>query len=76
MQSSAVITGQVYHDISHTTALTNAEYKWDFRFTKDTPYLFLTGELWSVYCEEFGVNWPRYNGTALYVWNQLEFTEI
>ena len=24
-------------------------------------------ELWGVYCEEFGENWPRYNGTALYL---------
>ena len=24
----------------------------DFRITSDTPYLALTGELWSVYCEE------------------------
>ena len=23
-------------------------------------------ELWDVYCEEFGENWPRFNGTALY----------
>ena len=34
---------------------------------KDTPYLALTGELWGVFCEDFGENWPRYNGTALYV---------
>ena len=24
------------------------------------------GELWGVYCEDLGENWPRYNGTALY----------
>ena len=24
------------------------------------------GELWSVYCEDFGEKWPRYNGIALY----------
>ena len=30
------------------------------------PYLTLTCELWGVYCSEFGENWPRYNGTALY----------
>ena len=26
----------------------------------------VTGELWGVYCEDLGENWPRYNGTALY----------
>ena len=37
-----------------------------FRITTGTPYLTLTGELWGVYCEDFGENRPRYNGTALY----------
>ena len=27
----------------------------------DTPYLALTDELWGVYWENFGENWPRYN---------------
>ena len=35
----------------------------DIRITTDTPNLALTGELWSVFCEDFGENWPRYNGT-------------
>ena len=35
-------------------------------FSKDTPYIALKGELWGVFCEEFGENWPR-NNTALYV---------
>ena len=39
---------------------------WDFRITKGTPYLALTGKLWSVCLEDFEENWPRYNGTALY----------
>ena len=43
-----------------------AECELDFRITTDTPYLALTGKLWSVYCEDLGENWPRYNGTALY----------
>ena len=34
---------------------------------KGIPYLALTGELWGVYCDDLGKNWPRYNGTALYV---------
>ena len=28
-----------------------AEYQSDAGFTKDTPYLALTGELWGVFCE-------------------------
>ena len=36
-------------------------------FSKDTPYLALTGELWGVICEDLGENWPLYNGTALYL---------
>ena len=43
-----------------------AESESDIRITTDTPYLALTGELWGVYCEDFGENWPRYNGTTLY----------
>ena len=27
----------------------------------------LTDELWGVFCEDFQENWPRYNGTALYI---------
>ena len=33
------------------------------------PYLVLTGELWGVFHEYFEENWPRYNGTALYLLN-------
>ena len=46
-----------------------AERKSDFKHTPDTPYLALTGELWGVYCEDLGENWPRYNGTELYFVN-------
>ena len=31
----------------------------------------LTGELWDVYCEDFGENWQLYNGTAPYHNHQL-----
>ena len=34
---------------------------------KDTPYLALTGEIWGVFCGYLWENWPRYNGTALYL---------
>ena len=46
--------------------ITVAESESDVRITTVTPYLALTDELWGVYCEEFGENWPRYNGPALY----------
>ena len=39
----------------------------EFVLTIDPPYLALTGELWSVYCEDWGVNWPCFNGIALYI---------
>ena len=65
IQLCAVIT--VQYNMSHTTALPDAEHKSDLTFTKDTPYLALTVELRSVSCEDLGENWPRYNGTALYM---------
>ena len=43
-----------------------AESEWDIRFTTDTI-------VYCVYCEEFEENWPRFNGTALYLvrWHML-----
>ena len=38
-----------------------------FELTKDTPYLALSGELWSVFCEYFNINWSCYKGFLLYV---------
>ena len=38
-----------------------------FELTKDTPYLALLGELWSVFCEYFNRNWPCYKGFLLYI---------
>ena len=52
--------------ITYGATTTVAESESDFRITIDTPYLALTGKLWDVYCEDFGENWRRYNGTALY----------
>ena len=46
---------------------TEAEYQPDARYTKDNPYLALKGEIWVVFCECLWENWPRYNGTALYL---------
>ena len=39
-----------------------------FELTKDTPYLALSGELWSVFCEYFNINWPCYKGFLLYIY--------
>ena len=56
----------LYNEIQFIiTVITVAESESEFRITTDTPYLTLMGELWGVYCEDLGKNWPRYNGTAL-----------
>ena len=52
----------------YSNVLAEVQHKSDFQFTKDTPCLDLAGELWGVYCENFGENWPHQNGIALYVW--------
>ena len=38
-----------------------------FELTKDTPYLALSGELWSVFYEYFNRNWWCYKGFLLYM---------
>ena len=38
-----------------------------FELTKDTPYLALSGELWSVFYEYFNRNWSFYKGFLLYM---------
>ena len=45
--------------------MTQMLHKSMFVLTKDTPYLTLNGELWNVYCEDFGENKLHYNDTAL-----------
>ena len=37
-----------------------------FELTKDTPYLALSGELWSVFYEYFNKKWSCYKGFLLY----------
>ena len=37
-----------------------------FELTKDTPYLALSGELWSVIYEYFNRNWSCYKGFLLF----------
>ena len=39
-----------------------------FELTKDTPYLALSGELWSVFYEYFNRNWRCYKGFLLYIY--------
>ena len=43
-----------------------------FELTKDTPYLALSGELWSVFYEYFNRNWPCYKGFLLYFVLQIQ----
>ena len=40
-----------------------------FELTKDTPYLALSGELWSVFYEYFNRNWSCYKGFLLYLFS-------
>ena len=44
--------GQIWHDITYITAVTEAEYKSKFEPTKYIPYLALRGKLWDVFCED------------------------
>ena len=46
--------------------MTMSERKSNIRLTKYTLRIALTGELYGVFGDDFGENWPRYNGTALY----------
>ena len=57
----------MYHVITYDAAVTVATNESDTRITTDTPYLAFAAELWGVYCEDLGENWPRYNDTALYL---------
>ena len=49
----------IYRDFSHGTTRAVAEPWLDLKLTAHTPYLDLTGELWGVWSEEIGENWPR-----------------
>ena len=59
--------GPFYCDLAHNTPLTAAEIESKFKLTTDTTYQALKAELWGVCCEEISENWPRYNGTHLYI---------
>ena len=48
-----------------------------FELTKDTPYLALSGELWSVFYEYFNRNWSCYKGFLLYcIQHHSDFSRI
>ena len=51
--------------IMYSIAVAEVEYKSEFESTKYTPYLTLMGELWGVFCEDFGEKRPHYISTAL-----------
>ena len=54
--------------ISHTTPPCQQQNVDQTSNSQQIPlHLTITGELWCVYCDDFGVNWPCYNGTALYL---------
>ena len=65
VQLGAVITQYKEHDSTYITTRSEFKYELEFEHTKDTPYLALTGELWGVFCEDFGKK--EYHGTALYL---------
>ena len=46
--------------------MTSAQYRCVYELIKDTPYLALTGELWSVFCEYFLDKWPQHKDVRLY----------
>ena len=43
------------------------ENELDFRIATDTPRFALTCDLWCVFWEVIRVNWPQYNGSAMYI---------
>ena len=49
-------SGPIYHDAVGVVAVNDAQYDSEFEYTKDTLHLDLSGEMWSVFCEDFGEN--------------------
>ena len=47
-----------------------------FELIKDTPYLALSGELWSVFYEYFNRNWSCDRGFLLYGYVMLHTDEV
>ena len=53
-------------DFACGMTMTDEEHELEVILLKGTPYIILAGELWDVFCEDFGQIWPCYKGTALY----------
>ena len=51
--------------------MAEAEFKSQFGCIKHIPYLTLRGKLCDAFWEDERENWPRYNGTVLYVASKL-----
>ena len=54
-------------NISWSSTLISLHNMLPFELIKDTPYLALSGELWSVFYEYFNRNWSCYRGFLLYM---------
>ena len=55
---------------------TEAEYQSDAGPSKVTQYLAQTDELLGAFCEYLQENWPRYNGSELYILDILTNTQV
>ena len=73
LQSSAVLTRSniTWYCIHHFSDWGRIYIRISILKKHPTPYLALAGELWGVFSDDFGENWPRYNDTALYVATSL-----
>ena len=55
-------------NILYSSILISLHNMLPFKLIKDTPYLALSGELWSVFNEYFNINWSCYRGFLLYTY--------
>ena len=68
-------------NILYSSILISLHNMLPFKLIKDTPYLALSGELWSVFYEYFNRNWSCYRGFLLYfetimIYHQYHFFYI
>ena len=75
VQSSAVMTRSIAVRYCITIVGTQVEYQSGDKATKGTPYLAMTSEIWAVFCEYSWENWPRYNGSTLYLRGVSQYTK-
>ena len=73
IQSSAVITRSIIVRYCNNNYRNWGRISIRCWIHKDTQLPALTSELWGVFCEYLWENWPRYNGTTLYI--QIKKTE-